>query len=562
MYEIHEWAHTSLVRVLLFNTFCGQKRLPTHDEVKDAQHLLPRLLLKLPEDVWHYTEYFILAQAFYMWLDTDNGSPWSPQFREWAREERGLAALYVDAVRWYEHESIMPQLPSSLNDIRGFLTEPRITCPDAADILALPLVDADVRSGSPAQSILPHFEPEDCVCGECAIIHSHMTEDLGYFRDQYPSIMGQASLRGCYALMKIWEPVLLAAEEWFESLLGRIESPLPPFVWSSDSRYGPPVLEVATFMGLRVGSNLSTETLLRFIVTLNSLQKDLPIACPRPLPGSGIGYLMKVVSPDQFDQVAHRQTADPVIFAIGDWLYDFVGSNGVNIVYNSDDLLVDCYSLSLNKFSPICMPSFQPDFPQLVPRQHAEPHNILSSLESDTEDVDLLSQLTIMLSNLKGHGFPLLSVADSAFPSPRGALAALIRATCLGRTIETARKPGIRLGSRCDHDQKYRFMTHCSPTAKHVLLQVEPSADNFIAPESRTWSELFAMETSETECRNVLRNLMQEHQRRTAQLQRRGAFFERHRICIVRCGFHDGPVDAIVVLAASMGKQVYIIHHL
>ena len=48
---------------------------------------------------------------------------------------------------------------------------------------------------------------------------------------------------------------------------------------------------------------------------------------------------------------------------------------------------------------------------------------------------------------------------------------------------------------------------------------------------------------------------------RLAPLMKSGSALERMRSCIVRCGATEGPVDAIVVLAAALRKKVYVLNY-
>lgn len=59
----------------------------------------------------------------------------------------------------------------------------------------------------------------------------------------------------------------------------------------------------------------------------------------------------------------------------------------------------------------------------------------------------------------------------------------------------------------------------------------------------------------------VLRELLEKHARRVEPLTRSGTPLERTRACIVRCGVKDGPVDAFIVLAASLRKKVYVLDY-
>jgi len=172
-------------------------------------------------------------------------------------------------------------------------------------------------------------------------------------------------------------------------------------------------------------------------------------------------------------------------------------------------------------------------------------------------------ELTLVLSRFQTDAFPLLSVcSQTGFAAPRGALAALVRVECLDRVIETVWKPDVRQGAPCEHTALWRQATRNSPTGVNLILRVlPPSAASVKAADTTAFSELGfrALEDVPVRRHKLLKEMLDELSRRVEPLMKPGSPVERMRACIVRCGAKDGPVDAVVVLAASLRKNVYVL---
>ncbi|KAK7438592.1 hypothetical protein VKT23_017927 [Stygiomarasmius scandens] len=555
IYPMHGWAHKSLVRVLLFNAFSSSQCLPTLSQILDAVHVADRLCRLWTEDVWHYVEQFIIAYALLHWRETNQVKPWNPRplFSEWSSEERSLMVIFADALKWDEEQSrTETEHPKAFAHIREFMVDPMSTCQGASDIITLPLIKAiDMPSGV---NELPKLDPKACVCGECALIESQLPSNLEFFRHQYFSVTSSRP-NNCDALAKTWEPALQAAEEWLDDLITRVECQFPLFPWAEETRTGPAVLEIANMMDISVGSILSDQQLLRLVVTLSIIRNDLPPAVPKPPGPFGLGYVVTLLwQADREDYRSEDDPTDNVIFANGGWLYDLVSTEGVSLLHSRENLNIVYHTTLPGKFSAICMPNFRSDHPAILPPRHSSVENYAQA--NPQSDIEIMT--TIVLSNFKSDTFPLLSVSSKDFSAPRGALAALLRVELLERVIETIWKPNVKTGSPCEHRDFWGKMTHCSPSAIDVILCVLP-------PKGKTTDSSLAEEllhaVSDDEHRERLREKTAELARRVAPLLEVGSPLERDRACIVRCGVRDGPVDALIVLAASLKKSVYVLDH-
>jgi hypothetical protein len=174
-------------------------------------------------------------------------------------------------------------------------------------------------------------------------------------------------------------------------------------------------------------------------------------------------------------------------------------------------------------------------------------------------------ELTLVLSRFQTDAFPLLSVCSkTGFAAPRAALAALIRIKCLGRVIETVWKPDVNPGAPCEHTALWRQATRSSPTGFDLIRRVLPPSDASLkAADTTAFNELAFGASKDATARGqkLLREMLDELSRRVGPLTKPGSPLERTRACIVRCGAEDGPVDAVIVLAASLRKNVYVLDH-
>ncbi|THU95894.1 hypothetical protein K435DRAFT_112089 [Dendrothele bispora CBS 962.96] len=565
VYRMHGWAHRSLVRVLLFNAFSRSQSLPTYSLILDAVHVADRLSHLMTRDVLHYVEQFIIAHALLLWRETNKVETWNPRslFSEWSPEKRSLIVIFVDALRWDQEQSLSEtEHPRAFEDIREFVVNPMHFCQDASDIISLPLIEAENMFESINQ--LPKLDPSACVCGECFLIESKLPSNLEHFRHQYFSITSSRP-NDCDALARTWEPTLQAAEKWLEDLITQVECQFTLLPWSEEDRTGPAVLEVANMMNISVGSVLSDRQLLRLVVALSILRIDLPPAIPKSPGRFGLGFVVTLPwQADREDYCLEDYPTDNVIFANGGWLYDLVSMEGVSLLHAREELKIVYHTTLPGKFSAICMPNFRSDHPVVLPPHHlsAGDHEQTSLADNPTtpqSDTEIIT--TIVLSNFQSDAFPLVSVCSRGFSSPRGALAALLRVELLGRVIETIWKPDVKAGSPCEHRDLWGRMTHCSPSAMDLILRVLPPKGS-VADSTLSEELLFAASADAySKGQDILRERTMELAERVAPLLEAGSPLERNRACIVRCGARDGPVDALIILAASLKKSVYVLDH-
>ncbi|KIK58203.1 hypothetical protein GYMLUDRAFT_45415 [Collybiopsis luxurians FD-317 M1] len=599
VYKMHDWAHRSLVRILLFNAFSASPKLrfppQTISTAVRIADYLPRLL---PIELWGYMERFIIACSFLVWQETQTEQDWSPDFSALSQDERGMLIIFVDALKWYEARhsrdlSLHPVIP----DIHECLMRPTRRCQGCLDIISLPLLASQDPYGT--LNDLPEPDASTCVCGECALICSQLPPNLQSFRHQYFSLISSRP-KNCNALVRAWEPVILAAEEWIDGLLSRVECQFTLFPWTEklDRRIGPAVLELANALDVLVGSELSDEQLLRLIVML-SLIEDYSLALPRSPGPFGLGYLLSM--PWAADREDHRPSrdddddseadngSDQVLFLKGGWMYDTVGLEGVSVVHQREGCSFVRHTFTMASISPVCMPNFRADVLSLFPSLHSSTTTIdptPSPSPSGLQEEELTKEdmaLTFVLSNFQNDVFPLLSVlsarSETGFSAPRGALAALVRVEYLGRTVETFWRPDVKQGSPCEHKELWGRSTRCSFTADELYRRVRPPNPyiDLVPPtgagddgESISASAAAGMKELEFGAshdaaafrrQKALREMMDEHARRLASLTKIGAPLERTRVCMVRCGAKDGPVDAAVVLAASVKKKVYVLNY-
>ncbi|KAJ7429894.1 hypothetical protein FB451DRAFT_1326525 [Mycena latifolia] len=328
---------------------------------------------------------------------------------------------------------------------------------------------------------------------------------------------------------------------------------------------GPAVLEIANALGVAVGSQLLDPQLLRLCVALSILTDDISPSIPKPPGPFGLGYTFWLPwAADREDYRAELDDpkSDRVLFAHSGWLYDTLGTEGLILLHQRERLKIVHRTNMPAKFSAVCMPHFRGDFVSLFPPRSPST-TILNGPTSAAIDGDEEIYVTFVLSRLQTDAFPLLSVCSpTGFAAPRGALAALIRVTYLGRVIETVWKPNVKQGAPCEHTALWRRATRAAPTAIELVLRVLPpsdaSADRAAAP-AHTELAFAASEDAAALSQKFLRELMDELSRRVAPLTAAGSPLERNRACIVRCGATDGAVDAVTVLAASVRKNVYIL---
>ncbi|KAF7367400.1 hypothetical protein MSAN_00802600 [Mycena sanguinolenta] len=543
VYAMHGWAHQSFVRVLLFNVFCRTQTLPTTAQILDAVHVADRLCGHRLRDVWRYAEQFIIARALLDWKTRNATNPWNPVYSSLSPEERSKMVIFVDALRWDEAQPWNDtDLVPLLSNAREFLMNPLRVCKDAPDILSLPEISS--RDTHSSLNVLPDLDPKACVCGECALIQSQLPTSLESFRFQYFVITSRPN--HCDVLAKTWEPMIAAAEVWLNDLVSRIECNFALFP-DVDRRMGPAVLEIANAMGIAVGSPLSDQQLLRLCVVLYIITDDCAFSHPE-------------TSSDREDyRVEDGPNSDRVLLVHSAWMYDMVGTEGLTLLHEREGLKIvyNINTIIRPKCSAICMPHFKGDSVSLFPAR-------ISSMPTDpstSSAVDEEMDITLVLSSFQTDAFPLLSVCSpTGFDAPPSAVAALIRVNFLGRVIETVWKPDVKQGAPCDHTALWGQATRSSPTAIELILRVLPPSDASLKALATVDIErAFVRAKNSSAGSQLVREMLDELSRRVGPLTQAGSPLERTRACIVRCGAKDGPVDAIVVLAASLKKNVYVL---
>ncbi|KIK68267.1 hypothetical protein GYMLUDRAFT_35648 [Collybiopsis luxurians FD-317 M1] len=582
VYDVHHWAHDSFIRVLLFNSFCGalipgKQDFPSQNDIRISTGIARWLRRRLPDDILlSHIEPFILYYATaVLWRDNDPHGQWQPA--QWSIRERGLAVIFTDSLMFsrlkefnkfpfFERQSI------SWFDMQEFFQDPLKSCPTAPDILSLPLL-RDLTSASSLR-LDPEltFCVDDCICGQCRPVFEQMLHRLEWFRVSYFTIIGHAlAERNCEALRISWEPTLRRAEEWYEHLLGRIESPYLLFPAFDDlPRLGPLILEVADRMRVRVGTHLEPSNLIRFILTLYTVNSEDPIPYYQPLPTTALGVVIAMpLAEGREEYLAAGQDPDYAVeyalFAIGDWLYEFAGSDGLAAIYTDDNFAIE-HSLDMLRWRTVHMPDYKSDFPGHIPPRHSDDAARIPASVGDLE-IDFADKVEIVLSELESDGYPLLSEAIRKDAGSSGDVAALLRVQSLGRSLESVWRPKVRMGRSCDHKHNHQIMLFCSPTAHEVLNLMESSEKCRISasvPSTHNHRILHGPITTrkayEAEWQDALNRRMNEYATRTAPVTKRDGILETNRVCIVRCGVNEGPVNAMVVLSASLRKQVYVIH--
>ncbi|KAJ4466256.1 hypothetical protein J3R30DRAFT_3719535 [Lentinula aciculospora] len=582
VYPMHRWAHQSFVRLLLFNAFSGSQTLPTSSfQILTAIHITNQLSERMPIDVWKYAERFIIAQSLFLWREKYTAEPWCPVFSAMTLEERAMFVIFVDALWWEEAQPWKDHVvdhPPLFLIIREFLMDPLRHCPEGVDILSLPLLVQNDTSG--AINNLPSLNRDLCICGECSSICAQLPTNLESFRYQYFSLTSSRPLN-CDALARTWEPALSAAEIWLDSLLSRLECRFTLFPWTEElnRRIGPAALEVANALCVQIGSDLSDDQLLRFVLMLNTITDDFPPTVPK-LPGPfGIGYVSSM--PWAADREDYRIScsesgygSDQVLVLKGGLLYDAVGLDGISLIHENENLRIVHHTTMPARFSAVCMPSIRGDSFSLFPTLHTS-QSQWSTVPIQEHPPEKEGIITFVLSNWQTDAFPLLSVSsssdDTGFSAPRGARAALIQVEFYGRLVETVWKPDVQQGIPCEHKDLWGCSTRCSTTAVDLFRQILPPTstplyydnDDSDLGSSPLFRELrfSASKDAPSIRQKIIRDMFEEHARRVEPLTKAGSPLERMRTCMIRCGSSNGLVDAVVVLAASVKKKVYVLNH-
>ena len=549
VYHLHGWAHDRFVRVLLFSLFSHQQSLPSNDEVLTAIHVAKRFRRRLGDDICATIEPFVVANSMKGWTESGvtGDHPWIPKFRDMSKDERGLTVIFSDAAREVLNlDSIMEPGPPTFYEAYSFLTDPTVDCPDQSDILAIPLVEDSSRR--------PHFDvpsvdPERCTCSNCVTSQYHLHQDLDHFQMKYLAILSGSNMSGCHAIEMAWDPFMTEAERWVDTFTNRIDCPFELYPNISERRLGIAIVEVLFTLKLNIGVHLDTRQLLRFLTHLR----------------------FRHLYPEQFsndttellkDNFAYVMPADPddenpldVLSTAGGWLYDLAGGGlddpnaTIYFIPNSETLEIRHISTSIPEIQAIHMPEREINVPTIIPPDHTA-MDALTTTFDNMSDLPEPSGIIMELSEDVKHGFSFLG-------SSREGYGVQLSTTYCNRLIQTWWRPKVEVGRPCLHIPEYGRMTRCSLTSDQVLLQLKPQSESNIQLETSTEALLV---NPETIGQGVKSAFLTEHKEKTRHLTAWQAPLEPGRLCIVRCGPKEGPVDPVILLAGSLGMRVYIFH--
>jgi len=567
VYAVHHFAHDRFVRALLFSFSIAHQCLPELEEAALAMFVVRQLRKKWPDDILDVIATIIFGQGMSDWVAREqHHSPWTISPAELRINQRAIMLIFADPCkvsadglrdRW--------QTPAAaFSDIHRFLIEPHILCPNASDIMSLPLVG----QVSPSHiNFFPPPNPNTCICGECIAIYEQLTGDTYSFRTKYFNLLRAAEGRdNCPALSEAWEPMVAKAEEWVDSHMGRFQSSYSMFPSSFEFRLGPLILDIANILDIAVGTQLQMYDLLRFITLLQSesTRPSERLVSPPHLPPDALGYFHRVDGDSEQGKFFAENGSDGVVLSVGGgWLYDLPGdrldnSHGtISFLHPSEEVKINYQSSKPSRLACLCMPSARSDEPKHLPDVHGDDEIWQMSSIVPMQHSPIV-HLEINLSNLKDHLFSLLSVLSKHAKSyPHGAVAAQLSITVAGRLLQTPWKPDVRFGQTCQHTDDHKRTTRCSLTSWEIISQVRlPQlastqflevcrADYFMAPD---------------DARGNLKRVLDELGNSYKYLTEQSGPFERHRLSIVRCGVVGGPPDPIVLIAGALGKKVYVIH--
>jgi len=567
VYGVHHFAHDRFVRALLFGFSTAQQCLPTLDEALLAMFVIRRLRKQWPDDILDIIATMIFGQAMSDWAaHEEHHSPWTISPAELSASQRASMFIFSDPCKVSaDSPSDRWQTPAAaFSDIHRFLVEPQIMCPNIPDIMSLPLVGQVLPS-----HINDILSPKSttCICGECLAAYEQLTGDTYSFRMKYFSLLEAAEARdNCLALSEAWEPLVSKAEEWVDSLMGRLQSSYSLFPSSLDFRLGPLIVDVANVLDIAVGTQLDTRDTLRFITLLHS-ESTRPgerLVPPPCLPPDALGYFHRVDEGSEQGKLFAENGSDAVVLSVGGgWLYDLPGdrlddSDGaISFLHPSEEVKIGYRSSKPSRLSCLCMPSARYDEPKYLPGVHGDGETWQIAPMVPLQHAPAF-YLEINLSNLRNYLFPLLSVlSEHAKCYPHGTVAAQLSISIAGRLLQTHWKPDVQFGRTCQHTDDHKRTTRCSLTSWEIISQVSPPhldltrfleacrADYFMTPE---------------QARDNLKRVIEEQEHSYEYLTEQRGPFERHHLSIVRCGAVEGPPDPIVLMAGALGKKVYVIH--
>lgn len=576
-YKVHNWAHDRLARVLLFEFFCHRQTLPTPEDISITLSVARGLRRNWGDDIWALIEPLILVEGMCTWGEMAGGTNGALDFQGMSKEERGIMVFFSDATRdSLDPNSMMIAGPTAFQGVAYFLTDPVNICPDHPDIIGLTAyLGSSIQQTSLDIIDIPTIDPACCHCGKCNNLQEDLQRIPENFQMKYLAVSISNRRNGCHALEKAWNPLFTKAEEWVDSIMDRIECPFDFFPFISERRIGISVLEILINQYLEINSHFDTRQLLRFMTHLRYrhvwAEKDMD--SPSEMMQDDFGFVTQL---DPF-----HEDSPHIISAAGGWLYDIAGgglddqTSTIYFIPQTETFIVHFLSTIEDDITAIRMPVMEFTGPIFTPPDHATldaPEVPLSLSEySIWSNNNQAAIITVDLSWESIHGFPLLcdtKLGTSPNFSRRNNLqydkyAAQISARYSNRIIRTWWRPQVVVGRPCTHRDDYSRMTRCSLTSKQVLLQVKPHID----PLSSRWSQTdddVGVDDDQAEARETGSTFFRHLKDITSFLTGSQGPFERSRLCIVRCGDGDdseeGPVDPLIILGASLGMKMYIIH--
>lgn len=562
-YEIHGWAHDRFVRVLLFQFFCHLYDIPSPDVVSTAIHITRKLRLILDGDIWTLVEPYLLDAGMQEWKDWIQEGKWTPAFRAMTRDERGVMVIFSDAVSIFgKIDSITNLRSPAFLEVHSFLTSPLDHCTDKSDILHAASAEGDpLRVTSFDSFVIPDLDAGICICGICVSLQDHLKQNPDNFQMKYLRVSHSDDRGGCNALEKTWDPLFSRAERWVDKFMDKIECPFDLFPSTSERRLGISIMEVLFILNVNIDAHLDTRQLLHFVTYLRyrHLLFDDPLEQPPEMAQDNFAF----VTADSNDDSRY------VMSTAGGWLHDIAGGGlddqnaTISFIPTSATFHIRYLSLNPPEIAVIDMP--QTDFAEhiIIPPDHT----LLDAPAVPPTQISVSTSVELVIVHLSrgsNHGFPLFCGYHndgSLRFCPRDTetyekYAAQISTFFCNRIVRTWWKPYVEVGRPCPHSTAHNVMTRCSLTSKQVLLQVKPCAD----PLSSRWLETESVHDVQAEAEQTGATFYQYLKETTARLTERDGPFERGRLCIVRCGDEDGPVDPLIILAASLGMKGYVFH--
>jgi len=564
-YPVHNWAHDRLVRVLLFALYCHRQTLPSPGEISAATCIAKELRFILDDDIWALIEQLVMAEGMLRWKELSGQESWKPDFREMSKDERGMMVLFSDATSDSLYpNSIIDMGPLAFQEAAYFLTDPVDLCPDQPDIIGIVAYLGGPTFETSFNIIdIPTIDSATCICGICNNLQEDLQRIPDNFQMKYLAMAVSDGRGGCRALESAWDPLLTKAEEWIASLMERIESPFADFFpYTSERRLGISVIEVLIKLYLKIYCHLNTRQLLHFVTYLRYRHiSESSIVEPSDLTQEDFAY----VTPADLDD-----DSQPVISTAGGWLYDNSGgglhdeTSTIDFIPGSDIFHIRYLSEVDDDIKAIRMPLVEFVGPIFMPPDHAGG----AALHVPETYTPLLSSkigpMTVDLSWKSIHGFPLLCDSQSNKP-PRftssnklldDKYGAQISISFARRLYRTWWRPQVAVGRSCPHRDGYNRATRCSVTSNQVLLQVKPKDD----PLPDRWLQKADDDDRPADAKQTGAIFFQHHSEMTSLLTELQGSFERGRLCIVRCGDEEGPVEPLIILGASLGMKAYIFH--